>query len=127
MRWTNFILALTFLVGLIFELTKRGLPEMEGLFPFVNDTQFLRSHIYFICEHIKVIMLSVVICLSPKLTIVTKTYMYICLFELVDYLLTNNNVYFKAFNYVPISYNTISIVIFTVVCIFDKWEPRWKK
>lgn len=126
MKHINFILLMTFVIGVAFEIIPKQIkPPFYELFFFVSDKQTCRAHIYYICEHLKQIANAVVIMFSPPLTLTIKWYSVLSVCDLLNYIAFDDSIWLKL-GWFPISFNTVSVIIFGIVIIHEHIEGKWK-
>ena len=120
MRFVHIILGFTLLLGMVFEMIPNGLPLVQP-FLLVNDEQYLRFHWYLIFEHLIKVVLSIVIMIAPLLTIPIKVFFVLQCCDVVEYMLTNSNVWYKI-GWIPISFNTLQIFVYCGAVIWYELE-----
>lgn len=118
MNWKLFILASVLIIGPLFLIV----PDFMGgnpydLFLFSDQQVTIQTHLYFFCEHVIIILLSYIIATEEtRFKYPVRAFFWLQVADLVDYLLTYNSTWVNISG-LPLSMNTLSIVIFGYVCL----------
>lgn len=119
------LLFLTVIFGLVFVL----LPNTgirEDFFLFADMKLSLETHLYFICEHFVLIILSYII-YNEATEYKNALFIFFLLMvgDMVDYCLTYNGVWFRI-NEFPISMNIVKAFLFGGVILNEGWKKLTK-
>jgi nicotinamide riboside transporter PnuC len=89
--------------------------EVKDYFLFADTPLTFKTWLYFVCEHLVLIMLAYVIAAeAKKYTLPCKVFFWIQVGNLADYLLTYNT------NWIGfINFNIVSIVIFATSILYE--------
>lgn len=108
---------LIILIGVVFEVMGIGYPSLK--MTFSNELIPVRGYVYYVCEHLKFIALSLMMFLPSTESDIKTDRLFVILagIDFLDYLLVGNNVWFSVTlpnvqPILPISINTVSIVVF---------------
>ncbi len=111
------ILFLVILIGVTFEAMGLGY-GMNPMFPLSSEIVSVRGYVYYVCEHLKFIALSLMMFLpaSDRDIKTDRLFVALAVLDFLDYLLVGNNVWLSVplpgKPILPISMNTVSIVVF---------------
>lgn len=120
------------LIGVLFEAVREG-QGADCYSLLCIEEIYLRSFIYFLCEHFIIISLAVMVWQNSGTERDIKTdrfFVLLCIVDFVDYLITGNNVWEKLpltysenswFFILPLSMNVVSVVCFI---IYANWQWR---
>ena len=120
------------LISVLFESVRGG--GWTGCYSLLCIEQvYLRSFIYFVCEHFIIISLAVMVWQNSGTEQDVKTdrfFVILCVLDLVDYLVTGNSIWDKLllnssenswFFILPLSMNVVSVVCFL---FYANWQWR---
>ena len=106
------LLGCTLLFGLVFLAIPDSYNHLVVSFPFSPMKLTFQTWVYFISEGlIKIILAYLLWAEAKKYKFVFFVFLWIQVFDLVDYLLSYNSIWFEV-GQGPVSMNTVSIVIF---------------
>ncbi len=105
---------LCLLVGLVYNALPYDSTPLS-MFLFSDTDLPFKTWLYFVCEHLVLIMLAYVIAAeAKKYTLPCKVFFWLQVGNLADYLLTYNT------NWIGfINFNIVSIVIFTTAILYE--------
>lgn len=113
------LLYLTFVVGLVFLI----LPEQvstKDYFPLYDIQMYLSTYVYFILEKSILILLAAMIYNeSTEYRGELKIFVFLLIFDLIDYFLTYNTVWFRIGEF-PVSMNIMKCILFGLT-IINAW------
>lgn len=116
-----FLLALSLIIGPLFMI----IPDFShggkyyDFFLLSDQTLTIQTWAYFLCQHVVLLLLSYLIASEVRASSLQKiaaVYFWIQVADTVDYLLTYNSVWARIGN-VPLSMNTLGIIVFVFVCL----------
>lgn len=107
-------LFLCMVVGLAFEMVPYD-SEPVDLFLFAEIAMPFKTWLYFLLEHLVLVMLTYIIAFEAK-TYVTacKAFFWLQVFDLIDYTLTYNTEWFGF-----LTFNTVATIVFAAFIIFE--------
>lgn len=115
------LLYLTFIVGLVFLLIPDAV-HTKDFFPFYDIQMYPKTYIYFILEKSILIILAVIIANEEtQYKEALRIFVGLLCFDLIDYFLTYNTVWFHV-GIFPVSMNTTKSLIFGLVIIRELWK-----
>lgn len=106
-------------IGIAFNAVPSGIETIQ-MFPFADTAITFKTWLYFLCEHIVLIMLSYVIAYEAKeYKLQCKVFFWIQVADLADYLLTYNT------NWIgPLNFNIIAVLIFATSIFYEYGRDR---
>jgi hypothetical protein len=100
-------------------------PVYHGVFPFSDQQLTYQTHVYFIFEHLTII--TILYLWYYESAALTSDYVLMFLFiqigNLADYLLRYNEPFLNIRG-IPVSYNIVSIFLYSVFLIYKGWKDR---
>jgi hypothetical protein len=131
-----FIQFLVILIGVAFEAVRMGQGEIT---PFLlNDqVEWFRSYVYYVCEHLKFITISLMMWLGsrPEDFKTDRLFVMLAALDFFDYVLWGNNLWFSitviphenGFGFIlPMSMNVFSLVVFGSY-VYWQWKTNGKQ
>lgn len=114
------LLYCVFLLSIVFVVLPDFTTERYDFFLFSDQKLTAQTYIYFLCEHLVMIILSYIIFAeSKKHRGALWVFFMLMICDLVDYILGYNEVWVKLSAF-PVSFNTVSVLIFGLV-IINEW------
>lgn len=102
------------LIGIVFNSIPSGIGTIQ-MFPFYDIAITFKTWLYFVCEHLVLIMLSYVIAIeSKKYKLQCRVFFWLQMGNLVDYLLTYNTDWIGFINY-----NVVAVIIFATSIVYE--------
>jgi hypothetical protein len=94
-------------------------------FPLAEQRIYAESYAYYLWEHLAWITVSYVLMVEvPKHRPFLKAFLFLNVFDMVDYMLTYNSIWFKVW-FIPVSFNVVSFLFMVMVFINEaKWNRR---
>jgi hypothetical protein len=114
------ILVASYLVGTMFNLVQDTEPTNYFLIGGVELS--LKTHFYFICDHVSRLLLVYALVLSLKIKGI-ELFFWIELFDLIDYLICYNTQWFSFFGY-SMGFNDFKFLIIIVFLAQTAWKYR---
>lgn len=88
-------------------------------FPFSDQTLTVETYLYFLFEHLTVLILAIVIfSMATQYQYAYKIFVIIQVIDTVDYVLT----YGEPWNFLPVSWNVIKVFIFSSIVAYEIWK-----
>ncbi len=118
------LLFITLLLGLIFSILPNSYADPKVGFLFSDEKIYYSTWVYFAFEHFIFIILSYIIYAeSLKYRLALFTFLVISVADFIDYVLTYNEIWYKI-GPIPVSMNTLSVVIFALAILKSYQDER---
>lgn len=111
------LIYLSFLLSILFLLYPFG--KQIDLFLFSDNTMQFKSYIYYGSEHFLLILLAHIIHVEAKeFRLFCRCFFWYQVLDLTDWILTNNNVWFKIDGW-PVSMNVVSAFVMGLILLYE--------